>query len=1489
MLDSGQLRWESCMRNETESTYTTRAPVIFYSPEVLRGIIRRFETIPPSISPEEIPRFLPSLQTRIRSGERPRLYTVFNYSDVHWLALEIDFDKRLIRYGDSMGGHQSSSRVRNILKAWLKATWGYEDFKSEEMPSCTQSNDTTSCGVCTINTIEVQIFGDKLWEEDLAAAYRASKFIEIAHRVLHMSGIYASSTPAFTIQDALNESQDKPTTTQHDNWPNVPDLPSSPPPSSVPPSSPGDLSECDLSGAPDVAKSDNSGSAPERQLPNELLYRNFLAIESASDSSSCSSSKSTRRPKKRQKPGKSMAHTQVVMEAVHTGNFKIDETRWARFETTIKELDAHAVLDQNDPLYVRHSICGNSFKMRQPYDVKNFKQHVNAKTCQLKKAGASVVGKSKKSEQSPGAGMLPLTAFAGFKRRSDRSISVGVGTPTPESHPTGTEPAQSVTPMGPGSSSQQEIIRVCPGISEANMPGLSNYLLRTMYIGGGSRAYGHFATALYSTTYMELGENDQLKVQNEAHGNVAWRVDESRNVVVASSCTRVARGVGVQNSELRPCENCSAVLKLPGFRAAVKYEARPNQKFTNKRWMKVSSGMQFAKVHGVYELIVNKDGRTPAQRFLLRVLQGEMKDRSVFCGMVEVIAMMDDKAARGVGLHNAKYPPDFDQFCHEIVNISPLAYHTFRSVFGGRTASSFREIRARERRFPLAIDDSVYELAENYLSSVGYKGPVSLACDDTKLMPALKTYYDASTKQWYLLGGTTGAIAIGSTEELTSILKEGKVSKAPKIRLWVLQVPLPHIPPLAIAALPIASTVTTRSLIGYLQSIIQGLLDRGIHVISYATDGSAVEQNIQEAFFVSMDHYQHYSIPHPSQRLSNGTSTEPPLDFKLGLLDGKLKDNPCVMVQDQKHALKTFRNNLYSGARLLVLGAEPAMYSQVREIAEDPESTLHKRDVEGVDRQDDGSSECVFNQLTLKFVVQRRPQYLGLIIFLYVLGELCDAYQSRHISHADRVWMALRAKFFIDFWRQFLQTSGYMLSRYFISQQASNILLTVVEGLILLIYAYRDYTPDGTPFLPWLHSSEACEHFFAEMRKLVPDFTYLDFVFSAPKLRVLLRASYRRNPEFSETLAEHQKKATGYRHTYMDSRNVNLGLLASFPTDGEMAEIAYVAYREAILLAQAVNILPDDQIPNLVPPPMAKEEPTEEVDLDTTNESESALSTGEAFQELVELADAHDLPLESVSIQRDNLVYASAALQAETTSLIDNLPSEGDLDIENDRTTIRQHTNSASEMVDPDLVESRLKEIDEEAFPQYRSTVELNLMGLVQIRQRHQNPRALKSSKNYAKFMAGTLDISVSQPKEPGSTQSTPGSAAEGSLGKPPPETTHASLARSFLQTLRDHETSGNKISPRLQRWIASGVETDGQFSGNTANAKKASEARANTYVKIRRDSLRERGIPKLLEELATARISTIKPIKPGTFVWILSERQIMLARVMAIYIKEGG
>jgi hypothetical protein len=121
----------------------------------------------------------------------------------------------------------------------------------------------------------------------------------------------------------------------------------------------------------------------------------------------------------------------------------------------------------------------------------------------------------------------------------------------------------------------------------------------------------------------------------------------------------------------------------------------------------------------------------------------------------------------------------------------------------------------------------------------------------------------------------------------------------------------------------------------------------------------------------------------------------------------------------------------------------------------------------------------------------------------------------------------------------------------------------------------------------------------------------------------------------------------------MDSANIDLLLLASFPTDSKIAKIAYIAYWKAILLAQAVNMLPDDLVPVTT---LEHTGAFDESDKDISPKSDTvvteALSSSEAVQELVELVDAHNLPLELVSIQCDNLVYTNAALQTKTTALM---------------------------------------------------------------------------------------------------------------------------------------------------------------------------------------------------------------------------------------------
>ena len=101
--------------------------------------------------------------------------------------------------------------------------------------------------------------------------------------------------------------------------------------------------------------------------------------------------------------------------------------------------------------------------------------------------------------------------------------------------------------------------------------------------------------------------------------------------------------------------------------------------------------------------------------------------------------------------------------------------------------------------------------------------------------------------------------------------------------------------------------------------------------------------------------------------------------------------------------------------------------------------------------------------------------------------------------------MVLRCRYLLRLWKRFLNAADYPKSRYYISREADNILDTLVDGLLGLVYIYQDHLGgEHYPLLPWLHSTEICEHVFAECRKLVKDFTHLNFLHMVPWLHILI-------------------------------------------------------------------------------------------------------------------------------------------------------------------------------------------------------------------------------------------------------------------------------------------------------------------------------------------------------------------------------------------------
>lgn len=137
------------------------------------------------------------------------------------------------------------------------------------------------------------------------------------------------------------------------------------------------------------------------------------------------------------------------------------------------------------------------------------------------------------------------------------------------------------------------------------------------------------------------------------------------------------------------------------------------------------------------------------------------------------------------------------------------------------------------------------------------------------------------------------------------------------------------------------------------------------------------------------------------------------LVLKIGLINGY----PSFVVQDPKHGGKTARNQILSGARYLIIGCFSLLYRYLLELANSPFCRLFRRDVERVDKQDDRAAARTLSGEVLECLMKELPECCALVLYLFVVGELIDAWQNRHIPHTEHIRMVTRARYFLMAWR----------------------------------------------------------------------------------------------------------------------------------------------------------------------------------------------------------------------------------------------------------------------------------------------------------------------------------------------------------------------------------------------------------------------------------------------------------------------------------------
>ncbi|KIJ53235.1 hypothetical protein M422DRAFT_127231, partial [Sphaerobolus stellatus SS14] len=119
-----------------------------------------------------------------------------------------------------------------------------------------------------------------------------------------------------------------------------------------------------------------------------------------------------------------------------------------------------------------------------------------------------------------------------------------------------------------------------------------------------------------------------------------------------------------------------------------------------------------------------------------------------------------ERTVKGIGLHNMKYHPAFNDFCNILALQSPVAYQIFHAQLGRRTERSFHAKAALEPCFLIGITEATFDRALDYIQKVNHDGPLALNCDDTKLLPAYRMYYCKKRERWFLLGVVGEPLAV---------------------------------------------------------------------------------------------------------------------------------------------------------------------------------------------------------------------------------------------------------------------------------------------------------------------------------------------------------------------------------------------------------------------------------------------------------------------------------------------------------------------------------------------------------------------------------------------------------------------------------------------------------------------------------------------------------------------------------------------------------
>ncbi|KAJ3727641.1 hypothetical protein C8R42DRAFT_620753 [Lentinula raphanica] len=564
--------------------------------------------------------------------------------------------------------------------------------------------------------------------------------------------------------------------------------------------------------------------------------------------------------------------------------------------------------------------------------------------------------------------------------------------------------------------------------------------------------------------------------------------------------------------------------------------------------------------------------------------------------VVDICDALDDRVTRELsgnprsicGIRYSQNVINFMMMMRSYGHNSHQQYSLFTSVFGGPSSRHLQTLRAKSvdaMQNPYLIFENVARFKRYYDSCV-YSGPVIAGSDCTKVKKRLNFSVQFGR---HILGSTMPLemVEVDCAEDIDEIVDQivSENTLATQVRAVMMKIPIPQCPPVVVALLPTCGKESAEDIHQMHMRLVAMSEQLELPLIALVADGAATELSAQSL----MDDENTGRPPLLYENQAYGLRLSAPV-FKTG---------PLISVTDAPHARKTARNQPQHGTHTASLGSGFLVNRSLVEIYMLEGAGLMLRDVDNVDKQDDGAARRIFHSNVLHSMRHVhpgsespgiKPDFEGPFVYLFVLGLLFEAWMSPAMALEDRILAAFRARFWLNFVYHHISYLSkrfpdlYSSKRSFISAASLRIFNRLCDTLILLVIAYSEYYPD-VPFSIRNISTEFIEHFFGVGRELLPDFTYAEF------LKIVQHIMVRQRIVESGSVAsgKHLKdSASGYIFDAVtDLRAPSHEPIPPISiTRAKIDELVHTAYLEAAHLCRDILAIPASKTPSFSKQPL---------------------------------------------------------------------------------------------------------------------------------------------------------------------------------------------------------------------------------------------------------------------------------------------------------------